>query len=55
VWQIGQPWLMRVVGDREGEVQDRAMRHYRFSGVAGVALGRLIAKYDLDHALQPVD
>jgi hypothetical protein len=28
--------------------------HYRFSGVAGVAFGRNIAKYDLRHAFQPV-
>jgi hypothetical protein len=27
--------------------------HYRFSGVAGVALGRSVAKYDLRHAFQP--
>jgi hypothetical protein len=29
--------------------------HYRFSGVAGVVLGRKVAKYDLGHAFQPVD
>jgi hypothetical protein len=29
--------------------------HYRFSGVAGVVLGRNVAKYDLRHALQPID
>jgi hypothetical protein len=29
--------------------------HYRFSGVAGVVLGRNIAKYDLRHAFRPVD
>jgi len=29
--------------------------HYRFSGVAGVVLGRNVAKYDLGHAFQPVD
>lgn len=28
--------------------------HYRFSGVAGVALGRSVAKYDLRHAFQRV-
>jgi hypothetical protein len=28
--------------------------HYRFSGVAGVVLGRNVAKYDLGHAFQPV-
>jgi hypothetical protein len=27
--------------------------HYHFSGVAGVALGRNLAKYDLDHAFRP--
>jgi hypothetical protein len=27
--------------------------HYRFSGVAGVVLGRNVAKYDLRNALQP--
>jgi hypothetical protein len=29
--------------------------HYRFSGVAGVVLGRKIAKYDLKHAFRPAD
>ena len=28
--------------------------HYHFSGVAGVVLGRNVAKYDLKHAFQPV-
>lgn len=28
--------------------------HYRFSGVAGVVLGRKVAKYDLAHAFEPV-
>ena len=28
--------------------------HYRFSGVAGVVLGRNVAKYDLKHAFQPI-
>jgi hypothetical protein len=28
--------------------------HYRFSGVAGVVLGRNVAKYDLKHAFRPV-
>jgi hypothetical protein len=28
--------------------------HYRFSGVAGVVLGRNVAKYDLRHAFQPI-
>ena len=28
--------------------------HYRFSGVAGVVLGRNVAKYDLRHAFRPV-
>jgi vanadium-dependent haloperoxidase-like protein len=29
--------------------------HYRFSGVAGVVLGRQVAKYDLRAAFRPVD
>ena len=29
--------------------------HYRFSGVAGVVLGRNVAKYDLGHAFRPLD
>ena len=29
--------------------------HYRFSGVAGVVLGRKVAKFDLRHAFRPVD
>jgi hypothetical protein len=29
--------------------------HYRFSGVAGVVLGRNVAKYDLRHAFRPSD
>jgi hypothetical protein len=29
--------------------------HYRFSGVAGVVLGRQVAKFDLRHAFQPSD
>jgi hypothetical protein len=29
--------------------------HYHFSGVAGVVLGRNVAKYDLMHAFQPVE
>jgi hypothetical protein len=28
--------------------------HYRFSGVAGVVMGRQVAKYDLSHAFQRV-
>jgi hypothetical protein len=28
--------------------------HYHFSGVAGVVLGRNVAKYDLSHAFQPI-
>ena len=27
--------------------------HYRFSGLAGVALGTNVADYDLEHAFQP--
>ena len=29
--------------------------HYPFSGVAGVVLGRNVAKYDLRHAFRPID
>jgi hypothetical protein len=29
--------------------------HYRFSSVAGVVLGRKVAKYDLRHAFQPIN
>jgi VCPO second helical-bundle domain len=29
--------------------------HYRFSGVAGVVLGRKVADFDLTHAFRPVD
>jgi hypothetical protein len=29
--------------------------HYRFSGVAGVVLGRKVAKFDLRHAFRPID
>jgi hypothetical protein len=29
--------------------------HYRFSGVAGVVLGRNVAKYDLKHAFEPIN
>jgi hypothetical protein len=29
--------------------------HYRFSGVAGVVLGRKVAKFDLRHAFRPVN
>jgi hypothetical protein len=29
--------------------------HYRFSSVAGVVLGRKVAKFDLKHAFRPVD
>jgi VCPO second helical-bundle domain len=29
--------------------------HYHFSGVAGVVLGRQVAKYDLSHAFQPIE
>jgi hypothetical protein len=28
--------------------------HYHFSGVAGVVLGRNVARYDLRHAFQPI-
>jgi hypothetical protein len=39
-----------------GEIVDArvwAGLHYRFSGVAGVALGRKVARYDLRHAFRP--
>jgi VCPO second helical-bundle domain len=29
--------------------------HYHFSGIAGVVLGRKVAKYDLKHAFRPLD
>jgi len=29
--------------------------HYHFSSVAGVVLGRKVAKYDLRYAFQPSD
>ncbi len=29
--------------------------HYRFSGVAGVVLGRKVGQFDLRHAFRPVD
>jgi hypothetical protein len=29
--------------------------HYRFSSVAGVVLGRKVAKFDLRQAFRPVD
>ena len=29
--------------------------HYHFSGVAGVVLGRNVAKYDLRHGFRPID
>ena len=43
--------------DLRGEVIDARLwagLHYRFSAVAGVVLGRQVAKYDLRHAFQPV-
>jgi hypothetical protein len=43
--------------DLSGEVIDARLwagLHYRFSAVAGVVLGRQVAKYDLRHAFQPV-
>jgi VCPO second helical-bundle domain len=43
-------------GDLRREIVDArvwAGLHYRFSGVAGVVLGRKIAKFDLRHAFQP--
>jgi hypothetical protein len=44
--------------DLRGEIIDARLwagLHYRFSDVAGVVLGRKVAKYDLRHAFQPVD
>jgi hypothetical protein len=47
--------------DTAGELRDEIVNarvwaglHYRFSGLAGVVLGRSVAKYDLKHAFQPV-
>jgi hypothetical protein len=48
--------------DRPGELRHEIIEarlwaglHYRFSGVAGVVLGRKVAKFDLRHAFGPVD
>jgi hypothetical protein len=48
--------------DRASELRDEivdarnwAGLHYRFAGVAGVDLGRDVAKYDLRHAFRPSD
>jgi hypothetical protein len=44
--------------DLRGEIIDARLwagLHYRFSDVAGVVLGRNVAKYDLKHAFRPVD
>jgi len=44
--------------DLRGEIIDARLWagiHYRFSDVAGVVLGRQVAKFDLRHAFQPVD
>ena len=44
-------------GDLRQEIVDArvwAGVHYRFSGVAGVALGRSVAKYDLRQAFRPI-
>jgi hypothetical protein len=47
--------------DRANDLRDQiidarlwAGLHYHFSGVAGVILGRNVAKYDLGHAFRPV-
>jgi VCPO second helical-bundle domain len=45
-------------GDLRKQIVDArvwAGLHYRFSGVAGVVLGRNVAKYDLKNAFQPVN
>jgi hypothetical protein len=44
--------------DERSEIIDARLwagLHYRFSGVAGVVLGRQVAKYDLRHAFRPAD
>ena len=54
--QCGAP--LRHAERASGEVINAriwAGLHYRFSGVAGVVLGRQVAKYDLRHAFQPVE
>ncbi len=46
-----------MANDLRNEIIDARMWagvHYRFSGVAGVVLGRKVAKYDLRRAFQPV-
>jgi len=47
-----------MVNDLRHEIIDArvwAGFHYRFSDVAGIVLGRQVAKFDLRHAFQPVD
>jgi hypothetical protein len=47
----------RTPSDLRNEIVDAriwAGIHYRFSTVAGVALGRKVAKYDLRHAFDTV-
>jgi hypothetical protein len=49
-------WHFDTANDLRSEVIDArvwAGLHYHFSGVAGVALGRKVAMYDLRHAFQP--
>ncbi len=50
--------VYRTPADVRNEIVDArvwAGFHYRFSGVAGVVLGRKVAKYDLRLAFQPVE
>jgi hypothetical protein len=48
----------RTPGALRNEIVDArvwAGFHYRFSGVAGVVLGRQVAKYDLRSAFRPLN
>lgn len=48
----------KMPSDLRNEIIDARLwagLHYRFSSVAGVALGRKVAKYDLSRAFQPTD
>jgi len=42
------------LGDEIVDARVWAGLHYRFSGLAGVNLGKNVAKYDLAHALRTV-
>jgi hypothetical protein len=51
------PRTFTAPNDLRAEIIDARLwagLHYRFSGEAGVVLGRQVAKYDLRHAFQPV-